>query len=48
MEGEGEQQAEGTAAEGDRGEDLRRVENVRELQASQALRQQRGAQGAMQ
>ena len=39
MEGEGEQQEERAAEEGHRGEDFRRTENVRKLQAPQALRQ---------
>lgn len=48
MEGAGEQQAEGAAPPRDRREDLLRPEDVRQLQAPQALRQQRGAQGSLQ
>ena len=48
MEGEGEQQEERAAEESHRGEDFRRTENVRELQAPQALRQQRSPQSPLQ
>ena len=48
MEGEGEQQEERAAEEGHRGEDFRRTENVRKLQAPQALRQQRSPQSPLQ
>ncbi len=45
MEGEGEQQKKGTASTSHSRQDLRRLAFVRELQATQALRQQRSAQG---
>lgn len=48
MEGEREQQEKGKEKESDRGEDLRRSEDVRKLQAPEALRQQRGPEGALQ
>jgi hypothetical protein len=45
MEGAREQQAEGAAPARHRGQDLRRAAPLRQLQAAQALRQQRSAQG---
>uniref|UniRef100_A0A804MS83 Uncharacterized protein n=1 Tax=Zea mays TaxID=4577 RepID=A0A804MS83_MAIZE len=47
MEGAGEQQAPGAPAEGHRRQDLHGPPRARQLQAAQALRQQRGAQGAV-
>ena len=48
MEGAGEQQEAGEAEESYRGEDLLRPQNVRKLQAPEALRQQRSSQGSLQ
>jgi hypothetical protein len=48
VEGAGEQQAPGAEAPRDRRQDLRRPARARRVQATQALRQQRGAQGALQ
>uniref|UniRef100_A0A8R7PZQ6 Uncharacterized protein n=1 Tax=Triticum urartu TaxID=4572 RepID=A0A8R7PZQ6_TRIUA len=47
MEGAGEQQAARAPVPGHRRQDLHRPPRARQLQAPQALRQQRGAQGAL-
>ena len=47
MEGAREQQEEGEAEASDRREDLRGAADVRKLQASEALRQQRGGEGPL-
>lgn len=48
VEGEREQQEERETEESHRGEDLHRPEKIRQLQATEALRQQRGPQSSLQ